>query len=221
MITPKTLVLCSGGLDSVVAAAVLRKQNHNVSLFYVAYGSLAEEQEIMAVGSCAAAMEISCVILPHRCRELYGSTAMNSQSQDPGGSQLSGQQAWVPARNLLLLSLATVYAARNGFNNIAIGNIADGIYADNKVEFTDRFERLLELASSPVELHCLAPVVHLTKTELIREGVLLHVPYGLTWSCYRSGDLHCGTCGSCVSRARAFKAAEVDDRVRYEKLPLA
>lgn len=208
------LVLCSGGLDSVVAAKKLQRGGYNISLFYVAYGSRAEAKELVVVDGIAKHFGIDLIILPIEGLLCLQSGLLNRNVQDI--ASLKGADAWVPARNLLLVSLALAYGSTRGIKTVAIGNVADGIYADNKPEFTKQFNLLIPHAVGPdCGMSIVAPVGHLKKSEVIELGIGLNVPFEKTWSCYDTATYHCGVCGSCISRRKAFQATEYYDPTVY------
>ncbi len=207
----RVLVLCSAGLDSVVAAAVLKDVGQEVTLFFIDYGSLASDKEKECIEQIAFAMELQWCV---RTFPLGGIAASGLMGNKVVGD-LAGKSAWVPARNLILISLATAYAVSNGYEMIAHGNIADGIYPDNKPAFTTRLNHLMPYAVGENAPTISGPVNHLTKEHVVLLGDHMKLPFHLTWSCYKSGNVHCGTCGSCVSRRRAFARANVVDLVPY------
>lgn len=215
MNTKKALVLCSGGLDSVVAAYQLRKEGFEVCLLMVDYGQQAATSEMLLVSRIAFEHSFGASFVDVPIGEVSTASLVDSFNEHRA-EDLKGGTAFVPARNLILLSLATAYAVSNAYGYIAHGNIADGIYPDNKPAFTDAFNAILPHAVGTDHPAVLGPVNFLQKWEVVQLGKSLQVPFELTWSCYLSGDLHCGVCGSCVSRKRAFERAGVLDPIQYE-----
>jgi len=212
----RALVLCSGGLDSVIVATMLKRQDYWVSLLFVRYGSKAQVSETAAVLAAGQAIGASVQFLD--APGLFGrSCAMLAGKQEEMPSQdLVGATAWVPARNLVLVSLATVQAVLGKYDSIAIGNVADGVYSDNKPIFTAAFNALLPHAVGPdAEVKLLAPVNHLIKPQVIQLGVEVGAPLEKTWSCFFSGDKPCGKCGSCISRLKGYAAAGLTDPAAY------
>jgi 7-cyano-7-deazaguanine synthase len=123
---------------------------------------------------------------------------------------------WVPARNLVMLSVATAYAEANGFNVIALGNNLEesGAYPDNEEQFTIQFDSLLPMAvHDGYEVRVVAPVGTLMKHEIVKLGLELGTPFKETWSCYKGGLKHCGECGPCFMRRTAFERNGTTDPV--------
>src|SRR5699024_6162571 len=126
---------------------------------------------------------------------------------------------YVPARNLIFLSLATAYAEVVGAEKIYIGisSVDYSGYPDCRPEFIDAMTQTLNLATKvgaeENELKIEAPLSHLSKADTIRLGTKLSVPYHLTTSCYRGGDQACGTCDSCELRLKGFREADLEDPI--------
>jgi len=123
----------------------------------------------------------------------------------------------VPNRNAIMLSIAFGIAAAEGATGVAAGFHAGdhAIYPDCRPMFVDRFAAM-QLASLDYPISLYTPFLYKSKADIVKEGTLLRVPFGLTWSCYRGGELHCGKCGTCVERREAFQLAGVDDPTEYE-----
>lgn len=209
------LVLCSGGPDCIVAGAILKAEGMEITLLHYQYGQKAAVQEQVAVANCAAAMNVPFITIETNAFAPIRSGILRDDVRH--GAQLAGQCAFVPARNLILLSLAAGLAEMNGFGYLVLGNIADGRYPDNKPIFAERFDAILPHAlSEGVTVRCVAPVNIYTKTQVIQIGLELKAPLHLTWSCYEAGALHCGRCASCQGRRQAFAANGVRDPLNYQ-----
>jgi 7-cyano-7-deazaguanine synthase len=129
---------------------------------------------------------------------------------------------WVPARNLLLLSVATAFAEANGFETIVLGNNLEeaGAYPDNEPEFIAKFNDILPFAvGDGKRMEVIMPVGNLMKHEIVALGMELNAPIHLTWSCYRAGEHHCGTCGPCYMRRKAFDINKELDPLVYANDP--
>lgn len=205
-------MLCSGGLDSAVAARVMADA-YDVTLLLIEYGCRAQEAERLRVKALGTALSMPVQVIT--TQGLAGVASGLTHLGIVRCASLEGKEAWVPARNLLLVSIATAHAVTNNMRAIGIGNVADGIYPDNKPAFVTRFNDLMLYAVGMAPPLVVAPVGKLTKMEVVRLGADLGVPFDLTWSCYHGGELHCGECGSCLSRKRAFRNADVRDPVQY------
>lgn len=208
-------MLTSGGPDCVVAAAVLRHEGFQPHFLHFNYGQRAAEMERIAVINCSHAMSIPYTIVElNAFSQIQSCLLKGSEQVDP--QDMAGPVAFVPARNLILLSVAAGIAETHDFAYLGTGNILEGAYPDNQPAFTQKFDELLPHAlSKHAVVRCVAPVNHLTKASVLQTGARLGVPFGFTWSCYEGGNFHCGKCASCVKRRAAFKVAEVGDPTIY------
>lgn len=217
----KALVVCSGGMDSVVAAKAAQAEGMNIHLLHFHYGSRAEGPETAAIYAVAAALEAPLHIVPMNIYSPQDSPLLQKDSTIAGGEEgAEFAHEWVPARNLVMLSLATAWAEANGFDTLVLGNNLEeaGAYPDNEPEFINRFNDLLPFAvGDGKRLRVVMPVGNLMKHEIVALGTELGAPMGLTWSCYRAGATHCGTCGPCYMRRTAYKINDLPDPIQYAK----
>ncbi len=127
---------------------------------------------------------------------------------------------YVPFRNAHFLSVAVSWAEVLGARRIFIGAVEQDSsgYPDCRPAYYRAFHEVVRLGTRPdTEIEICAPLIHLSKAEIIRRGVDLGAPLDLTWSCYQASDAACGTCESCVLRRRAFEQAGVPDPIPYRK----
>jgi 7-cyano-7-deazaguanine synthase len=212
----RAVVIASTGLDSTVVAAKLRRDDWHVHLLHFRYGCQAEPREAERLERIAGALGCSHSFLDFnfaaqlRARStLFGDAAI-------GGAIEGAEYAidWVPARNLVMLSLAVAFAESNDYHAIALGNNLEeaGAYPDNEEEFTNLFNGLMPYAvRDGYRLEVLSPVGHLMKHEIVRLGLELGAPLEHTWSCYRAEEKPCGMCGPCFMRREAFRRNKVKD----------
>lgn len=219
---PKTaLVVCSGGLDSVVSAMyVQKKMGLEVELIHFLYGSRAEGPEVEAVKAVAAFMDVKLKLFPLPIYDKTDSPLLDPDSKVAGGEAgAEFAHEWVPARNLVLLSVATAYAEAKGHELLVLGNNLEeaGAYPDNEPEFIAKFNDLLPFAvGDGKRLRVIMPVGNMMKHEIVALGHELNAPMHLTWSCYRAGEKHCGTCGPCYMRRTAFAINNIPEVIDYE-----
>lgn len=215
----RVLVVCSGGLDSVVAAAWAKAQGYKVTLVHFRYGSRAEGPEIQAVLAVAEYLNVRYWMPAMDIYQESDSPLLQADSEIAGGEAgAEFAHEWVPARNLVMLSIATAMAEARGFDTLVLGNNLEeaGAYPDNEPEFIARFNDLLPFAiGDGKKLRVVMPVGNLMKHEIVALGHQLGAPLELTWSCYRSGEQHCGTCGPCFMRRTAFKINQLPEVIRY------
>ncbi len=222
------VVLLSGGLDSATVAAVARAEGFAVHALTVRYGQR-HAAELDAARRVAAALGIARHVFLDADLRAVGGSALTAEMPVPLDREAAtiGRDipvTYVPARNTILLALALGLAETAGAFDLFIGaNAVDyGGYPDCRPEFLTAFERLANVATrAAVEgagvfrIH--APLLRLTKAEIIRRGVELDVPYGDTLSCYApSAAGHaCGRCDACRLRLRGFREAGLRDPARY------
>jgi 7-cyano-7-deazaguanine synthase len=216
----KAVVLLSGGLDSYTAAAIARESGFDLYALTVNYGQR-HAQEILAARKVAEALGASA----HRELAVNLSSLGGSALLGDGDVPKSGPDpsvipsTYVPARNTVMLALALAWAEVLGAYDIFIGvNALDySGYPDCRPEFIEAFERTATLATKAgVEggrFRIQAPLISMTKAQIIRRGVSLGLDYGLTHSCYDplAAGAPCGRCDSCVLRARGFEEAGLRD----------
>lgn len=217
----KALIICSGGLDSVVSATYA-KQIHgfDVELMHFVYGSRAGGPESDAVQAVAQFLDVPLHIKMLPMWDQEDSPLLQSDSKIAGGEEgAEFAHEWVPARNLVMLAVATAYAEAKGFTYIVLGNNLEeaGAYPDNEPEFIDKFNDLLPFAvGDGKKVTVIMPVGNMMKHEIVKLGAEIEAPMHLTWSCYRAGKLHCGKCGPCFMRRTAFQINNLPEVIDYE-----
>ncbi len=216
----RALVVCSGGLDSVVAATYTKNVlGYDTELIHFRYGSRAEGPEVVAVQQVADALGVRCTVFPLPVYKPGDSPLLQADSKIAGGEEgAEFAHEWIPARNLLLLSVATAYAEANGFDTIVLGNNLEeaGAYPDNEPEFIAKFNDLLPFAvGDGKHMRVIMPVGNLMKHEIVALGHKIGAPLDKTWSCYRAGEQHCGTCGPCYMRRTAFEINHLPEVITY------
>ncbi len=223
----KAVVLASGGLDSTVAAAVAKRDGWLVHLLTISYGQRhkVEVERARRVGVALGAA--GHLVLDVDLRPIGGSALTTDQAvpkDRPEGERRQGiPSTYVPARNTIFLSLALAYAEVLGASRIYIGaNVLDySGYPDCRPEYLRAFEQVARLGTKAgvegkgVEIK--APLLMMTKAEIIALGLSLGAPLHLTSSCYdpMADGTACGRCDSCRIRREGFRAAGVADAIKY------
>ena len=227
--TKKAIVLLSGGLDSATALAIARSQGYRCYALSFSYGQR-HSRELQAARSVGESLSV----VEHRTIDIdlgrLGGSALTDTAIDvPKGRAEQDMQdipaTYVPARNTIFLSYALAWAEVIGAEAIFIGvnHLDYSGYPDCRPEFIEAFEKMANLATKAgVEgrrIRIEAPLIEMTKAQIIRRGSELGVDYGLTHSCYDpdSSDLACGRCDSCTLRKKGFDQAGVPDPTRYGK----
>lgn len=217
----RAVVLLSGGLDSYTAAAIVRSEGFALDALTVSYGQRHAE-EVAAARRVAAALGVDRHLEIALDLRGIGGSSLTSDLPVPEDRDLSATDipsTYVPARNTIFLALALGLAEVREATDIVIGvNALDySGYPDCRPEFIARFEALASVATragvegAAFRVH--APLIAMTKAEIIRRGIALGLDYGLTHSCYNPDDTGrpCGRCDSCVLRARGFAEAGLPD----------
>ena len=218
---PRAVVLLSGGLDSATAAAIAASERFELYALTVEYGQR-HACEIAAARGVARALGVARHVELRVDLSAFGGSALTGAVEVPKDRDLAAADSpvpYVPARNTVFLSLAMAWAESLGARDIVIGvNALDySGYPDCRPEFIEAFERLAALATKAgvegAPLRVRAPLISLTKAEIIRRGLALGLDYGLTHSCYDPDvtGRPCGRCDSCRLRARGFAEAGVPD----------
>lgn len=222
---PKAVCLCSGGLDSTVAAAKALHDGFDVHIIHILYGQKAEERERRAVEKIGEALKASEVRFVRTDIFQNMTPLTTAEAQIPSGNEVDIKNAtstpstWVYCRNLVFGSMAAARAEAIGAECVFVGfNAEEGkSYPDNRPEFVERFNSLLEKSvasfSRPPRIE--APLVDLLKPDIVRLGSEVGAPMELTWSCYLNGDVHCGECEACQHRRFGFLEAGVVDPTEY------
>ncbi len=221
----KAVVLLSGGLDSATVLAMARKDHFQCIALSFDYGQRHRIELTAAkrVADAGGAVEHRILTLP--IGELGGSALTDVTIDVPAASESEDiPVTYVPARNTIFLSMALGLAEVTSARDIYIGaNAVDySGYPDCRPEFIDAFERLANLATREgVEgdgFRIRAPLINMSKAEIISAGIALGVDYSLTVSCYNPSTegLACGICDSCRLRANGFQRAGVPDPTSYQ-----
>ena len=221
----KAVILLSGGLDSTTCLAIAKAQGFICYALSFAYGQR-HAQEVIAAHTIAQKMGVADHRVVHLDIGQFGASALTDPSIDVPCYQETTDipVTYVPARNTVFLSIALGFAESIGAFDIFIGaNAVDySGYPDCRKEFIDAFQTLANVATKAgvngEQFTIQAPLLHLSKSEIIDTGIKLGVDYSLTVSCYQLNDkgAACGRCDSCVLRQQGFIAANIKDPTRYQ-----
>jgi 7-cyano-7-deazaguanine synthase len=224
---PKAVILLSGGLDSTTTLAIANAQGYSPYALTFRYGQR-HNAEIVAAERVAAHMGVAQHIIAEIDLRLFGGSALTSNLAVPKGRPLEDLAqgipiTYVPARNTIFLSFALAWAEVLEANDIFLGvNALDySGYPDCRPDFLAAFERMARLGTRAgaegAELKIHAPLIAMTKADIIREGTRLGVDYALTHSCYDPSPTGaaCARCDSCLLRKKGFAEASLPDPTRY------
>lgn len=218
----RSIILVSGGMDSCVTAAIAHGENAELAFLHVSYGQRTEARERKAFNDIADYYNIEKrldVSIDHLAK--LGGSSLTDASIAVAEADLESKEiptSYVPFRNANMLSIATSWAEVIGANAIYIGAVAEDSsgYPDCRPEFYKAFQKAIDEGTKPethIEIH--TPIIGLSKAEIVKKGIELNAPLHLTWSCYRSDEVACGTCDSCALRLRGFEQAGVKDPIPY------
>ena len=228
--TESAAVLVSGGMDSATASAEAASRGFDLHFLHASYGQQTEGKE----HECATALaehydaRLFRIETDHLVRiggsSLTGDgevadSAAGSESEPESGTDDGGVPAtYVPFRNANLLAMAVSYAEANDCSAVFVGAHTGDFqgYPDCRPEFFDAFQRVVDEGTAPeAAISIEAPFAAWSKSDIVERGLELDVPFGKTWSCYRSEEPACGTCDSCVYRLQAFEEVGTEDPIEY------
>ena len=221
----KAIVLVSGGMDSCVTAAIAQTENAELAFLHISYGQLTETRERQAFNDIADHYGVEKrldISIEHLAK--IGGSSLTDENIPVTEADLESKTiptSYVPFRNANMLSIAVSWAEVIGANAIYIGAVSEDSsgYPDCRPEFYEAFQEVINTGTKPeTHIEIRTPLIHFSKAEIVKKGIELDAPLHLTWSCYRSEDLACGTCDSCVLRLRGFEQAGVNDPVKYEEI---
>lgn len=212
------LIIYSGGLDSTVLLYKLASEGRAAGALSINYGQKHVKELEFArfnaerLGVPFQTLDLGCLA------PLLGDNSLTSSTAVPDGDydDENMKSTVVPNRNMIMLSIAAARAIAIGADSVAYA--AHGgdhaIYPDCRNEFADALAATLALCHyEPIKLE--RPFVNFTKADIVKLGAELGVDFSKTWSCYKGGEAHCGTCGTCTERKMAFRDAGVEDPTEY------
>lgn len=228
--TRNAVCLISGGIDSCVTSYIAQAEGYQIYGLSFRYGQR-HEKELFCAKKIVKSLTVKNHIILNIELEKLADSSLLHQSKDAIKHQNYVNignhipSTYVPARNTVFLSLALAHAETITAEAIYIGaNAVDySGYPDCRPEYLKAFQQMADLATKrgveghPIKIE--APLLQLTKVEIIQKGLSLNVPFEDTWSCYHGEDLACGRCDACLLRLRGFHEAQIKDPVSYQEFP--
>lgn len=217
----KTIVICSGGLDSVTLAYRCASQSSLLGLVSFDYGQKHKREIGYAAIAAKVLRTVHHILDISNVGRMLSGSALTDDVDVPDGhyAEENMKVTVVPNRNAIMLAIAYGVASAQGADRVAAA-VHGGdhfIYPDCRPGFIRSFEAMQNHALegySQISLY--APFLEKTKADIVSEGDALGVDFANTWSCYKGGDVHCGRCGTCVERREAFHLAGVKDPTVYK-----
>lgn len=221
------IVLVSGGMDSLVTAAIASLENE-LAFLHVNYGQRTEKRELKAFNDIADFYNVKkrFVVDIGYLKKIGGSALTDKKIEVPlptDNSAIRNSQSaipitYVPFRNAHLLSIAVSWAEVIGVKKIYIGAVEEDSsgYPDCREIFYKAFEKAIRAGTKPdTKIDIVAPLIHLKKKGIVKKGLELNAPFHLTWSCYKNDTKACGKCDSCRLRLKGFNEAGIKDVIEY------
>lgn len=214
-----SVIIVSGGMDSIT---LLYDRQDSIALgISFDYGSNHNANEIPLAQKHCRTLGIRHIIIDLGfIHQHFKSSLLEGANAIPDGNydEENMKSTVVPFRNGIMLSIAAGIAESHNLTKILIANHGGDhtIYPDCRPGFIQAMDDAVS-AGTFVDVHIEAPYTHLTKTEIASRGKNLGIDYSETWSCYKGGDIHCGTCGTCVERKEALREAGINDTTEYRK----
>ncbi len=221
----KAISILSAGMDSGVSTALLSRE-YDISAITFDYGQRSAQMEIRYAGKLSEYLGIE-----HRVIELpwlgeLGGSVLTDDGELPSPGDLddveecleTARKVWVPGRNIVFTSVGVSFAEALDADAVIVGWDREeaATFPDNSREFLEAFNSLLGIGTLR-GVRVLAPVIDMTKKEIVEAGMEMDFPFELTYSCYTGEDVHCGVCESCLRRRRAFELAGAEDPTEYRE----
>ncbi|MFC2263888.1 MAG: 7-cyano-7-deazaguanine synthase QueC [Prevotella conceptionensis] len=213
-----SVIVVSGGMDSVT---LLYEKKDEIALgISFDYGSNHNHNELPLAALHCQRLGIEHVVVPLGfMHQYFKSSLLESGESIPDGSydEENMKSTVVPFRNGVMLAVAAGIAESNGLTKVLIANHGGDhtIYPDCRPEFIAAMDAAVE-AGTFARVRVVAPYTNISKADIARRGRALGIDYAETWSCYKGGHVHCGTCGTCVERKEALREAGIEDNTTYQ-----
>ena len=226
----KAVCLISGGLDSCVVSFIAKEKGFDIYALSFQYGQLHKKELSCAKKIAEAVGAKNHIILDVDFNKIAGSSLLDASQDSIDNHDLKDvgrdiPSTYVPARNTVFLSLALAYAETIDADAIFLGTNAVDFsgYPDCRPKYIQAYQKMANLATkrgvegNPIGIE--TPLLTQTKSEIVKTGLKLNVPFENTWSCYRGKENACGRCDSCILRLKGFKDAGIKDPISYDFYP--
>lgn len=221
MSSDKAIILVSGGMDSLVTAAIA-SHKYEPAFLHLNYGQRTEQRELKAFNDIAYHYKVAerlIVNLDYLAK--IGGSSLTDKTIEVSKADIHNKEiptSYVPFRNANILSIAVSWAEVIGAKKIFIGAVEEDSsgYPDCREVFYEAFNNMISLGTKPdTDIKIETPIIHMKKHEIIKMGAILDAPFKLSWSCYKNEDRACGECDSCALRLKGFQEAGLVDPIDY------
>lgn len=217
------VVLVSGGMDSLLAAAIAGKK-YRLNFLHINYGQRTEKREYKAFDDIANYYGIgSRLVVDISYLKDIGGSSLTDKKIKVAEANLKKKNiplSYVPFRNANLLSIAVSWAEVIKAKRIFVGAVEEDSsgYPDCRKKFFEAFDKMISMGTRPgSNIKIETPVISFSKKDIVLNSLKLNAPLHLTWSCYKENQIACGNCESCALRLRGFKEAGIYDPIQYKK----
>lgn len=221
------VVLVSGGMDSLVCAAIANEKHENLAFLHLNYGQKTEERELDCFHKIADHYGVDKSlrkIIDVSFLKQIGGSSLTDDGIDV--KQFKGESdeipdSYVPFRNTHIIAMAVSWSEVVGAKKIYIGAVNEDSsgYPDCRPSYYEAYNKLIQQGTKEGDISIVTPVIDLAKDEIVKKAVDLKAPLINSYSCYARGDKACGVCDSCALRLRGFQKAGIDDPIEYVERP--
>lgn len=225
----KDLAVClvSGGMDSLVTAAIANTLHENLAFLHLNYGQKTEKRELLSFKKIAThyhVPESRQKIIDVSFLKQIGGSSLTDEKIDVKkfkGDSEEIPDSYVPFRNTHIIAMAVSWAEVIGAKKIFIGAVYEDSsgYPDCRPSYYKAINNLIKEGTKNGDIEVVTPVIFLKKDEIVKKALELQAPLNYSWSCYEKNDKACGVCDSCALRLRGFEKAGVEDPIEYETRP--
>lgn len=217
------IILVSGGMDSLVTAAIANTSFKKLAFLHLNYGQKTQDKELESFHKIADHYKVDSklrkIIDISFLTSIGGSslTDENIDVKEYKGESEEIPDSYVPFRNTHIIAMAVSWAEVLGATKVFIGAVFEDSsgYPDCRPEYYEAYNKLIQVGTKEGNIEIITPVIYLKKEEIVKKAIELGAPLKDSWSCYASEDKSCGVCDSCVLRLRGFKKAGIKDPITY------
>ena len=221
------VVLVSGGMDSLVCAAIAASKHEHLAFLHLNYGQRTEKKELECFHAIAdfyhVPKNMRKIIDVSFLKQIGGSSLTDDKKKKKKykGDSPEIPDSYVPFRNTHIISMAVSWCEVVGGKKIYIGAVYEDSsgYPDCRPSYYKAMNALIKEGTKAGDIEVVTPVIHMQKSEIIKKALELKAPLESSWSCYQANEKACGVCDSCALRLRAFGQVGIEDPIPYETRP--